>query len=64
MFDTHTEEDAMSVASHVEELRKKHQNLSDAVEKAQKSPGTSDLEITAMKREKLRLKEEISRLSH
>ncbi|RMC34463.1 YdcH family protein [Paracoccus alkanivorans] len=54
----------MSVASHVEELRKKHQNLSDAVEKAQKSPGTSDLEITAMKREKLRLKEEISRLSH
>ncbi|RNF36182.1 YdcH family protein [Paracoccus methylarcula] len=54
----------MSVASHVQELRKKHQVLSDAVEKAQKSPGTSDLEIAAMKREKLRLKEEISRLSH
>lgn len=54
----------MSVASHVEELQKKHQILSDAVEKAQKSPGSSDLEIAAMKREKLRLKEEISRLSH
>lgn len=53
----------MSVASHVEELRKKHSALSEAVEKAQKSPGTSDLDITAMKREKLRLKEEISRLS-
>lgn len=54
----------MSVASHVEELRKKHQVLSDAVEKAQRSPSTTDHEITAMKREKLRLKEEISRLSH
>lgn len=53
----------MSVASHVEELRKKHNVLSEAVEKAQRSPGTSDLDISAMKREKLRLKEEISRLS-
>lgn len=64
LFDTITEEDVMSVTSHVEELRKKHQTLSDAVERAQKSPGTSDLEINQMKREKLRLKEEISRLSH
>lgn len=54
----------MSVASHVEQLRKKHQNLSKAVEEAQKSPGSRDLEIAAMKREKLRIKEEITRLSH
>ncbi len=54
----------MSVTSHVEELRRKHQVLSDAVEKAQRSPGASDLEIVAMKRQKLRIKEEISRLSH
>ncbi|MDB6176768.1 YdcH family protein [Paracoccus sp. Z330] len=54
----------MSVASHVEELRKKHRTLSDAVEKAQKTPSSSDLEISQMKREKLRLKEEISRLSN
>nr|WP_111301935.1 YdcH family protein [Paracoccus saliphilus] len=54
----------MSVASHVEELRKKHQNLSAAVERAQKSPGTKDIEIAAMKREKLRLKEQITRLAH
>lgn len=53
----------MSVASHVAELRKKHQSLSDAVERAQKSPGIDDLDIAAMKREKLRLKEEINRLS-
>ena len=54
----------MSVASHVEKLRVRHQHLSDAVERAQKSPGTDDLQITAMKREKLRLKEEIQRLTH
>jgi hypothetical protein len=54
----------MTVASHVAELRKKHQNLSDAVEKAQKSPGTKDLEIVQMKREKMRIKEQISRLAH
>lgn len=53
----------MSVASHVEELRKKHNALSEAVEKAQRSPGTNDQDITLMKREKLRLKEEINRLS-
>lgn len=54
----------MSVTSHVEELRRKHHALSEAVERAQKSPSASDLEISAMKREKLRLKEEITRLSH
>lgn len=53
----------MSVASHVQELRKKHQNLSDAVELAQRAPGTDDLTLSQMKREKLRLKEEIDRLS-
>ncbi|WP_368500155.1 YdcH family protein [Paracoccus sp. 1_MG-2023] len=57
-------EDVMSVASHVEELRRKHQKLSDAVERAQKSPGSSDLELSALKREKLRLKEQISRYAH
>lgn len=54
----------MSVTSHVEELRRKHRVLSDAVEKEQRSPGASDQDIARMKREKLRLKEEISRLSH
>ena len=53
----------MSVHSHVQELRKKHQNLSEAVERAQRAPGVDDLALTEMKREKLRLKEEISRLS-
>ena len=35
-----------------------------AVERAQRSPSARDHEITAMKREKLRLKEQINRLGH
>ncbi len=54
----------MTVASHVQELRRKHQALSEAVEAAQRSPSASDLDISRMKKEKLRLKEEISRLTH
>ncbi|MDM7255126.1 MAG: DUF465 domain-containing protein [Paracoccus sp. (in: a-proteobacteria)] len=53
----------MTVASHIEELKKKHQALSEAVEKEQKSPGSDDLKIAQMKKEKLRIKEEIDRLS-
>ena len=52
----------MSVASHVVELQKRHQALSDAVEAAQRRPGSDDLELARMKREKLRIKEEIARL--
>jgi hypothetical protein len=54
---------AMTLSSHIHELKKKHQSLADAVENAQRSPGTDDLQIAAMKKQKLRLKEEISRLS-
>ncbi|RYG90461.1 DUF465 domain-containing protein [Loktanella sp. IMCC34160] len=53
----------MTVSSHIEELKKKHQSLSDAVEAAQRSPGIDDLEVAKMKKEKLHLKEEIARLS-
>ena len=53
----------MSLSSHVEELRKKHQHLSDAVEEAYRSPGTDDLEIAKLKKQKLHLKEEITRLT-
>jgi hypothetical protein len=53
----------MTVASHLHELRRKHEFLSDQVETAQRSPGTDDLKIAEMKRQKLKLKEEITRLS-
>ncbi|MFT5064443.1 MAG: hypothetical protein ACJAXK_000084 [Yoonia sp.] len=53
----------MSLSSHVQELKKKHQNLSDSVEVMQRSPATDDAEIAQMKKQKLMLKEQISRLS-
>ena len=53
----------MSLSSHLQELRKKHQHLSDAVEAAQRSPAIDDLEVIRMKKQKLHLKEEITRLS-
>lgn len=54
----------MAVTAHVEELRRKHANLSEMVEKAQRAPGTSDQELTDLKKKKLRLKEEIARLTN
>lgn len=54
----------MTVASHIAELKKKHEHLSAMVERAQRAPGTPDGEIAAMKKQKLKIKEEIERLSH
>ncbi len=53
----------MNLTSHLNELRKKHQHLSEAVEQAQRSPATDDLEIVHLKKRKLHIKEEITRLS-
>ena len=53
----------MSLTSHLAELKKKHESLSNAVEVAQRSPGVDDLEISRLKKEKLYIKEEITRLS-
>ncbi|MDP7152326.1 MAG: DUF465 domain-containing protein [Paracoccaceae bacterium] len=53
----------MSLGSHLDELKKKHETLSEKVEVVQRAPGTSDAEITELKKQKLRLKEEIERLT-
>ena len=53
----------MSLNSHLEELKRKHTTLSHAVETALRSPARNDLEVAGMKKKKLRLKEEISRLT-
>lgn len=52
----------MSLGAHLIELRKKHQALEAKVEDAQRSPGIDGLQIRDLKKEKLRLKEEIQRL--
>jgi hypothetical protein len=54
----------MTIASHIAELKKKHEHLSEMVERAQRSPGSSDLQIAEWKKQKLKIKEEISKLSH
>ena len=54
----------MSVSAHVDQLKKKHEHLSDAVEAAQRAPGIDDLAIADLKKQKLRLKEEITRLTN
>jgi hypothetical protein len=54
----------MSLNSHLEELRKKHQSLSEAVEDAERSLGVDHLTIADLKKQKLRIKEEIARLTH
>jgi hypothetical protein len=53
----------MSLNAHLLELKKKHQHLSIEVEQAQRSPAVDGLELAHLKKQKLRLKEEIERLS-
>lgn len=53
----------MSLSSHLMELKKKHAILSDKVEEAQRSPSVDGLRVAELKKQKLRLKEEISRLT-
>jgi hypothetical protein len=53
----------MTVASHLQELRKKHEHLSEIVEREQRAPGSDGVMIADLKKQKLRLKEEIVRLS-
>ena len=47
----------MSLSSHLQELRKKHQYLSEEVEVAQRAPSIDDLQIAEMKKLGVRLKD-------
>lgn len=51
----------MSLESHVAELQRKHEALKAQIAEARNHPGADDLELTTMKKRKLRLKEEIER---
>lgn len=53
----------MSASSHLSQLRQKHQTLSKKIVDEQQRPASDNLQITAMKRQKLLLKEEITRLA-
>lgn len=53
----------MTIASHLVELRKKHETLNETVDSLHKSPGVSSLQLSKLKKQKLLLKDEITRLS-
>lgn len=53
----------MNLASHLDQLRQKHESLDVKIREEQRRPGVDNLAITALKREKLHLKEQIERLS-
>lgn len=54
----------MTISSHLSELKRKHDALSQRVEDAQKSPSADDLAVVDMKKQKLRLKEEITKYAN
>nr|WP_308917575.1 DUF465 domain-containing protein [Jannaschia sp. LMIT008] len=52
----------MSLTSHLQELRKKHERLSRQVEAEQRSPGGDSLILSELKKRKLAIKQEIARM--
>lgn len=53
----------MSLDSRLSELRRKHEMLSTRIEQEQRRPAADDFALASLKKEKLRLKEEIARLA-
>lgn len=54
----------MSLNARLETLKTKHRDMSEEIEQAQRAPGIDDLKVADMKKQKMRLKEEITRLSN
>ncbi len=52
----------MSLAAHLAELSEKHRLLERRIEQEISRPGSTDQEITKLKLEKLKVKEEIAKL--
>jgi hypothetical protein len=54
----------MAIESHVAELERRHQALEKQIEDALSHPGIDPLHLAEMKKRKLHLKDEISRLKY
>jgi hypothetical protein len=52
----------MAIESHLAELERRHQALEQEISEALAHPSTDDLKIVELKRRKLHVKDEISRL--
>lgn len=53
----------MNVESHLDQLKLKHEGLEARIKEEERHPGADHIQITALKREKLHVKEEIERIS-
>ena len=53
----------MALAAHIAELAEKHRLLERRIEEEVARPGSDDIEVHRLKLEKLKLKDEIARLS-
>lgn len=54
----------MGLDTHIQELSDKHHKLDEQIQQELHRPNPDDLMISALKKRKLRLKEEIERLKH
>ena len=52
----------MSLASHLQELQRRHGDIDREIDEAMAHPSVDDLEIVTLKRRKLALKDEIEKL--
>lgn len=52
----------MSLASHLEELQRKHGDIERQLDEALAHPSVDDLEIVTLKRRKLAIKDEIAKI--
>jgi hypothetical protein len=52
----------MALASHLAELSEKHRSLERQIEEELARPSVDDLEISKLKKEKLRIKDQITKL--
>ena len=52
----------MSIEAHLAELERRHKALEDEIDEALAHPSTDDLKIAELKRRKLQVKDEITRL--
>jgi len=52
----------MTIESRIAELKRRHDELSEEVESLERSPGVDDLLLQGLKKRKLHLKDEMTRL--
>lgn len=52
----------MAIKAHLETLSRRHQELETAIDAATKTPGFDDLRVVELKRQKLKIKDQLAEL--